>query len=337
MPSTGCVRISASSQSSSRPGFVSTSWRTFTFPTSWSAAPSRSASSSLVRPAEPAPPRPRRSSRRARRARRARGHRPPSRLQRRRVEPRAVWFPPRGQNPSRRFSRRCESVSRGSPGPESTASLSCPRRSRSSRANGFEVVVERGAGVARRVPGRAVRGRRSAARGLPGCPRRRRGASSASARRTPTRSAPTGAAMVLVGFLQPLTDLDGIARLRERGVVAFAMESIPRITRAQSMDALSSQATVAGYKAVLLAADRSPKLFPMMMTAAGTIAPARVLVLGAGRRRPAGDRDGAASRRGRVGVRRAARGRGAGRVAGRVVPRSRDSRRGDRGRLRDAS
>ena len=60
------------------------------------------------------------------------------------------------------------------------------------------------------------------------------------------------------------------------------MESIPRITRAQSMDALSSQATIAGYKAVLLAADRSPKLFPLLMTAAGTIAPARVLVLGAG-------------------------------------------------------
>jgi NAD(P) transhydrogenase subunit alpha len=65
-------------------------------------------------------------------------------------------------------------------------------------------------------------------------------------------------------------------------VVAFAMESIPRITRAQPMDALSSQATVAGYKAVLLAADRVQKLFPLLMTAAGTIAPARVLVLGAG-------------------------------------------------------
>jgi NAD(P) transhydrogenase subunit alpha len=87
---------------------------------------------------------------------------------------------------------------------------------------------------------------------------------------------------VLIGFLQPLTDADGIARLREQGVVAFAMESIPRITRAQSMDALSSQATVAGYKAVLLAADRVPKLFPMLMTAAGTIAPVRALVIGAG-------------------------------------------------------
>ncbi|HSI96820.1 MAG TPA: Re/Si-specific NAD(P)(+) transhydrogenase subunit alpha [Gaiellaceae bacterium] len=87
---------------------------------------------------------------------------------------------------------------------------------------------------------------------------------------------------VLIGFLQPLTDQEGIARLRERGVVGFAMESIPRITRAQPMDALSSQATVAGYKAVLLAADRVQKLFPMLMTAAGTIAPVRLLVIGAG-------------------------------------------------------
>ena len=87
---------------------------------------------------------------------------------------------------------------------------------------------------------------------------------------------------VLIGFLQPLTDADGIERLGQRGVVAFAMESIPRITRAQPMDALSSQATVSGYKAVLLAAERLPKFFPMLMTAAGTVAPAKVLVLGAG-------------------------------------------------------
>jgi NAD(P) transhydrogenase subunit alpha len=87
---------------------------------------------------------------------------------------------------------------------------------------------------------------------------------------------------VVVGFLEPLTDADGIARLRDQGVVAFAMESIPRITRAQSMDALSSQATVSGYKAVVLAADRVPRLFPMLMTAAGTIAPVRALVIGAG-------------------------------------------------------
>jgi NAD(P) transhydrogenase subunit alpha len=87
---------------------------------------------------------------------------------------------------------------------------------------------------------------------------------------------------LLVGFLEPLTDRPGIERLAERGVNAFAMESIPRITRAQPMDALSSQATVSGYKAVLVAAERLPRFFPMLMTAAGTVAPAKVLVLGAG-------------------------------------------------------
>jgi len=87
---------------------------------------------------------------------------------------------------------------------------------------------------------------------------------------------------VLVAFLQPLTDKEGIERLSRQGVVAFAMESIPRITRAQPMDALSSQATVAGYKATLLAAEYLPKFFPMLTTAAGTVPPAKVLVLGAG-------------------------------------------------------
>jgi H+-translocating NAD(P) transhydrogenase subunit alpha len=87
---------------------------------------------------------------------------------------------------------------------------------------------------------------------------------------------------LLVGFLQPLTDQAGIDRLAARSVTAFAMESIPRITRAQPMDALSSQATVSGYKAVVLAADRLPRFLPMLMTAAGTVAPAKVLVIGAG-------------------------------------------------------
>jgi NAD(P) transhydrogenase subunit alpha len=87
---------------------------------------------------------------------------------------------------------------------------------------------------------------------------------------------------LLVGFLEPLSDRDGIALLAERGVVAFAMESIPRITRAQSMDALSSQATVGGYKAALLAAENLPRFFPMLMTAAGTVPPAKALVIGAG-------------------------------------------------------
>jgi NAD(P) transhydrogenase subunit alpha len=87
---------------------------------------------------------------------------------------------------------------------------------------------------------------------------------------------------VLVAFLQPLTDRASIDRLAAAGVIGFAMESIPRISRAQSMDALSSQATVAGYKAALIAADRLPRFLPMLTTAAGTIAPAKVLVLGAG-------------------------------------------------------
>jgi H+-translocating NAD(P) transhydrogenase subunit alpha len=91
---------------------------------------------------------------------------------------------------------------------------------------------------------------------------------------------PEGA--ILIAFLQPLTDAEGIERLARTGVTGFALESIPRITRAQPMDALSSQATVSGYKAVLLAADRLPRFFPMLMTAAGTVAPAKVLVLGAG-------------------------------------------------------
>ena len=87
---------------------------------------------------------------------------------------------------------------------------------------------------------------------------------------------------MLIGFLEPLTDRDGIDRLTAAGVVAFAMESIPRITRAQPMDALSSQATVSGYKGALLAAEWLPKFFPMLTTAAGTVPPAKVLVLGAG-------------------------------------------------------
>ncbi len=87
---------------------------------------------------------------------------------------------------------------------------------------------------------------------------------------------------VLIAFLEPLTDPNEIELLARRGVIAFALESVPRITRAQPMDALSSQATVSGYKAVLLAADRLPKFFPMLMTAAGTVRPANVLVLGAG-------------------------------------------------------
>jgi NAD(P) transhydrogenase subunit alpha len=90
------------------------------------------------------------------------------------------------------------------------------------------------------------------------------------------------AGQLLIGFLEPLSDQAGIEALAARGATAFAMESIPRITRAQPMDALSSQATVGGYKAALLAAEHLPRFFPMLMTAAGTVPPAKVLVIGAG-------------------------------------------------------
>jgi len=87
---------------------------------------------------------------------------------------------------------------------------------------------------------------------------------------------------VLVGMFEPLSEHDSIKMLAEKGVTAFSMELMPRITRAQSMDILSSMATVAGYRAVLLAAEALPRMFPMMMTAAGTIVPAHVFVVGAG-------------------------------------------------------
>ena len=148
-------------------------------------------------------------------------------------------------------------------------------------ASGFAIAVERGAGAAAGFTDEAY-----AAAGAELVD----AASLVAGAAAIVRVAPPSAAdvsvlasgTILIGFLSPLTDAEGVARLRDAGVVAFAMESIPRITRAQPMDALSSQATVAGYKAVLLAADRSQKMFPLLMTAAGTIAPARALVLGAG-------------------------------------------------------
>jgi len=87
---------------------------------------------------------------------------------------------------------------------------------------------------------------------------------------------------IVIGFLRPLDAPQALLTAIERPVTLFSMELVPRITRAQSMDALSSMATVAGYKAVVSAADRLPRLFPMLMTAAGTIPPARAFVIGAG-------------------------------------------------------
>ena len=145
----------------------------------------------------------------------------------------------------------------------------------------FEIVIERGAGAAAGFPdddyaqaGATLSERTNLLDGVEAVVR--------VARPSADEVAEMAAGTVLIGFLAPLTDPEGIERLRRQGVVAFAMESVPRITRAQSMDALSSQATVAGYKAVLIAADRVQKMFPLLMTAAGTVAPARVLVMGAG-------------------------------------------------------
>jgi NAD(P) transhydrogenase subunit alpha len=87
---------------------------------------------------------------------------------------------------------------------------------------------------------------------------------------------------VVIGFLRPLDEPAALRPALNHGVTTFAMELVPRITRAQSMDALSSMATVAGYKAVVMAADLLPRMFPLLMTAAGTVPPAKVLVLGAG-------------------------------------------------------
>jgi H+-translocating NAD(P) transhydrogenase subunit alpha len=149
------------------------------------------------------------------------------------------------------------------------------------RDAGFEVRVERGAGAS---AGFSDEDYAAAGAELTAADSLLSGSQAVAGVTRPSAEAVAAMApgTVVIGFLDPLTDEEGIARLRERGVIAFAMESIPRITRAQSMDALSSQATVAGYKAVLLAADRVPRLFPMLMTAAGTIAPVRALVIGAG-------------------------------------------------------
>jgi NAD(P) transhydrogenase subunit alpha len=87
---------------------------------------------------------------------------------------------------------------------------------------------------------------------------------------------------VLIGFLRPLGSIETIQEIASKGVTSFSVELMPRTTRAQSMDVLSSMATICGYKAVVLAADTSPRIFPMLTTAAGTITPGRVLVIGAG-------------------------------------------------------
>jgi NAD(P) transhydrogenase subunit alpha len=101
-------------------------------------------------------------------------------------------------------------------------------------------------------------------------------------RPTPEETAMLRSGATLIALLQPMTNLDLVGDLAARNITSFSMDAIPRTTRAQSMDVLSSQATVAGYKAVLMAADTLPRFFPMLTTAAGSIIPAKVLVVGAG-------------------------------------------------------
>jgi NAD(P) transhydrogenase subunit alpha len=142
---------------------------------------------------------------------------------------------------------------------------------------GIEIVVEPGAGTAASYPDDAY----AQAGATIGDPWRAELVAKVAAP-SAEETARLQSGQALIGFLQPLTDRAGIERLKAAGVHAFALESIPRITRAQPMDALSSQATVAGYKAVLIAADRLPRFLPMLMTAAGTIPPAKFLIVGAG-------------------------------------------------------
>ena len=99
---------------------------------------------------------------------------------------------------------------------------------------------------------------------------------------TPAQMATVKKGAVTISFLSPVTSIDSIEAAAAAGVTAFSLELVPRISRAQSMDALSSQALCAGYRAALVGAELSPRFFPMLMTAAGTITPAQVLVLGAG-------------------------------------------------------
>jgi NAD(P) transhydrogenase subunit alpha len=155
-------------------------------------------------------------------------------------------------------------------------------------AAGFEVLVESGAGDEAYLPAAAYE---EAGASVVAGPDELLGAAGVVVKvqepalggaETRDEVAPIPRGAALIGFLTPLTDHDLVRRLAENGVTSFAMEAIPRTTRAQSMDALSSQAVVAGYRASLAAAVQLGRFFPMLITAAGTAAPARVLVLGAG-------------------------------------------------------
>ncbi len=151
--------------------------------------------------------------------------------------------------------------------------------------SGLDVVVEAGAGQASFIPDEEYVA--AGATVAPGPTAAQQGAGIVLRVSPPSLSAPDevstlGQGTILVSFFNPFANLDLVRRLAAAGVTSLAMELVPRITRAQSMDALSSQATAAGYKAVLLAASHLPRFLPMFTTAAGTIRPGKALVLGAG-------------------------------------------------------
>ena len=147
---------------------------------------------------------------------------------------------------------------------------------------GIELLVERGAGAAASFPDEAYE--QAGARIVPDAAALYAEADIVAKVQRPSEEelGLLRSGQTLIAFLSPLVDTELTRRLADAGVTAFSMDAIPRISRAQTMDALSSQATIAGYKAVLLAATHMARLFPMLTTAAGTIRPARVLVLGAG-------------------------------------------------------
>ena len=148
------------------------------------------------------------------------------------------------------------------------------------KKSGLDVIVERDAGTAAGFP--------SAAYEQVGASVASRDDVFASAdiilqvRSVPSESSRLRRGQVVIGFADPLGAPDGVLALARTGASALSMELMPRITRAQSMDALSSMATIAGYKAVIMAADHLPRMFPMLMTAAGTVTAARVFIVGAG-------------------------------------------------------
>ena len=166
--------------------------------------------------------------------------------------------------------------------PGETRVAATPDTVRKMIKQGLEVAVERGAGEASAYPDADYETAGARLTDDPGA-----AAGAADVVLTVRPPDPDDAAglkpgAVLIGLLAPHQNLDLVRSLAERKVTSLAMELIPRITRAQSMDALSSQASIGGYRAVLLAAWRLPKYFPLLMTAAGTIAPARVVIMGAG-------------------------------------------------------